>query len=69
MNAYREREVTVWGLADLGLSEEELSPLIHLQREAFPPERTLGERITGTPDEAAKELAQLLRSWKLEVGG
>jgi electron transfer flavoprotein alpha/beta subunit len=65
MNAYREREVTVWGLADLGLTEEELSPLIRLQREAFPPERTLGELITGAPGEAAKELAQLLR----EVGG
>ena len=65
MNAYREWEVTTWGLADLGLTEEEISPLIGLQREAFPPERTLGELITGTPDEAAKELAQLLR----EVGG
>jgi electron transfer flavoprotein alpha/beta subunit len=65
MNAYREWKVTTWGLADLGLTEEELSPLIRLQREAFPPERTLGELITGAPDEAAKELAQLLR----EVGG
>jgi len=61
MNAYREWEVTTWGLADLGLTEEELSPLIGLQRKAFPPERTLGELITGTPDEAAKELAQVLR--------
>lgn len=65
MNAYREWEVTTWGLADLGLTEEELSPVIHLQREAFPPERTLGELITGEPAEAAKELAQVLR----EVGG
>ena len=61
MNAYREWEVTTWGLADLGLTEEELSPLISLQRKAFPPERTIGELITGAPDEAAKELAQLLR--------
>ena len=61
MNAYREWEVTTWGLAELDLTEEELSPLIGLQRKAFPPERTLGELITGTPDEAAKELAQLLR--------
>ena len=59
--AYREWEVITWGLADLGLTEEELSPLIGLQRKAFPPERTLGELITGTPDEAAKELAQVLR--------
>jgi len=61
MNAYREWEITTWGLADLGLTEEELSPLIGLQREAFPPERTLGEILTGTPEEAAKELAQVLK--------
>jgi electron transfer flavoprotein beta subunit len=62
MNAYREWEVTTWGLADLGLTEEELSPLVRLQREAFPPERTLGELITGEPVEAAKELAQILKT-------
>jgi electron transfer flavoprotein beta subunit len=61
MNAYREWKVTTWSLADLGLSEEELSPLTRLQREAFPPERTLGEIIVGTPDEAARELALVLR--------
>jgi len=65
MNAYREWEVTTWDLADLGLTEEELSPLIRFQREAFPPERTLGELITGGPAEAAKELAQVLR--ELEI--
>ena len=62
MNAYREWEVTTWSLADLDLTEEELNPLIGLQRKAFPPERTLGELITGTPDEAAKELAQILKA-------
>lgn len=72
MNAYREWEISTWGLADLGLAEEELSPLIGLRRKAFPAERTFGELITGAPGEAAKELAQLLRevgSWKLESGG
>lgn len=62
MNAYREWEVTAWNLADLGLTEEEISPLINLQRKAFPPERTRGELVTGEPDEAAKELAQLLKT-------
>ncbi|MCK4450803.1 MAG: electron transfer flavoprotein subunit beta/FixA family protein [Anaerolineae bacterium] len=62
MNAYREWEVTTWGLADLGLTAEELSPLIGLQRKAFPPERTLGELVTGAPDEAAKELAHILKT-------
>jgi len=65
MNAYREWKVTTWGLADLRLTEEELSPLIRLQREAFPPERTLGELITGTPAEAAGELMQVFR--ELEI--
>ncbi len=62
MNAYREWKVTTWGLAELDLTEEELSPLIGLQRKTFPPERTLGELITGTPDEAAKELARILET-------
>jgi electron transfer flavoprotein beta subunit len=62
MNAYQEWEVTIWGLADLGLTEEELSPLIGLKREAFPPERTLGELITGAPGEAARELAHILEA-------
>ncbi len=62
MSAYREWEVAAWDLADLGLTEEELSPLIRLQRRAFPPERTLGELITGTPDEAAKELVHILKT-------
>lgn len=61
MNAYREWKITTWGLANLGLTEEELSPMIRFQREAFPPERTLGELIAGGPGEAAKELAQVLR--------
>ena len=63
MSAYREWEVTTWCLAEVGLTGEELSPLIGLQRKAFPPEQTVGELITGTPDEAAKELAQILQSW------
>jgi electron transfer flavoprotein beta subunit len=62
MSAYREWEVTTWDMADLGLTEEELSPIISLQRKAFPPERTLGELITGTPEEAAKELALILKA-------
>jgi electron transfer flavoprotein alpha/beta subunit len=62
MSAYREWKVATWGLADLGLTEEELSPMIGLKREAFPPERTLGELITGAPDEAAKELAHILKA-------
>ncbi len=67
MNAYREWEVTTWGLADLGLSAEELPPLIGLKRKTFPPERTLGELMTGTPEEAAEELAQLLRGKSKEL--
>jgi len=65
MNAYRQWQITTWGLTDLGLSDEELTPLIRLQRKAFPPERILGEIITGTPEETAKELARVLR--ELEI--
>jgi electron transfer flavoprotein beta subunit len=62
INAYREWEVTVWGASDLGLEVEELQPLAEEKRISFPPERELGAKITGSPEEAAKELVQHLKA-------
>jgi electron transfer flavoprotein beta subunit len=62
INAYREWEVTVWGASDLGLEAEELQPLTEEKRISFPPERELGAKITGSPEEAAKELVQYLKA-------
>jgi electron transfer flavoprotein beta subunit len=61
INAYREWEVTVWGASDLGLEAEELQPLTEEKRISFPPERELGAKITGAPEEAARELVQYLK--------
>jgi electron transfer flavoprotein beta subunit len=65
MNAYREWEVTVWGASDLGLEAEELQPLVEEKRISFPPERELGTKITGAPEEAAKELVRHLRAGRV----
>jgi len=61
INAYREWEVTVWGASDLGLEAEELQPLVEEKRISFPPVRELGTKITGAPEEAARELVQHLK--------
>jgi electron transfer flavoprotein beta subunit len=62
INAYREWEVTVWGISDLGLEAGELWPLTEEKRISFPPERELGTKITGAPEEAARELVQHLKA-------
>jgi electron transfer flavoprotein beta subunit len=71
MQAYQEWEVITWGLADLGLTEEDIRPLVGLQREAFPAEETTGELIGGSSDEAARELVQALKAgnWVVGTGG
>ncbi|NIO70572.1 MAG: electron transfer flavoprotein subunit beta, partial [Anaerolineae bacterium] len=61
INAYREWEVTVWGASDLGLEAADLQPLTEEKRISFPPERELGTKITGAPEEAARELVQYLK--------
>ena len=61
INAYREWEVTIWGASDLGLEAEELQPLVEDKRISFPPERELGTKITGAPEEAARELVRHLK--------
>jgi electron transfer flavoprotein beta subunit len=62
INAYREWEVTVWGGSDLGLEAADLQPLMEEKRISFPPERALGTKITGAPEEAARELVQYLKA-------
>ena len=65
INAYREWEVTVWGRSDLGLEAEELQPLMEEKRISFPPERALGTKITGAPEEAARELVRYLKAGRV----
>jgi electron transfer flavoprotein beta subunit len=65
INAYREWEVTVWGASDLGLEAADLQPLMEEKRISFPPERELGTKITGAPEEAVKELVQYLKAGRV----
>jgi len=60
MDAYRERELTVWNAADLDLDPEELVPVIQVQRTFVPPERE-PETLTGEPEEVAQDLVQRLK--------
>jgi electron transfer flavoprotein alpha/beta subunit len=60
MDAYREREVTVWDAANLGFDPEELAPLTQAQRAFVPPERER-EILTGDPEEVAQDLARRLK--------
>ena len=62
INAYRKWEVTVWGASDLGLEAADLQPLTEEKRISFPPEREFGTKITGAPEEAARELMQYLKA-------
>ncbi|MBC7249244.1 MAG: electron transfer flavoprotein subunit beta/FixA family protein [Anaerolineae bacterium] len=61
MAAYREWQVNIWGSEDLGLSAADLILLTQRRGRTFPPERTLGERLTGSPQDVAAELVQQLR--------
>ncbi len=65
INAYREWAVTVWGASDLGLEAAELQPLTQEKRISFPPEREFGVKITGAPEEAARELVQHLKAHRV----
>jgi electron transfer flavoprotein alpha/beta subunit len=61
MAAYREWQVTTWSAGDLGLAAADLAPLTEGRGRTFPPERTLGERLTGSPQDVAADLVQQLR--------
>lgn len=60
----RASAVEACSLADLGLSEAELRPLVEVTGTAIPPERELGKQLEGTPEELAQALASAL-----EAGG
>lgn len=65
MNAYREWQVPVWGAADLGLEEADLTPLMAFRGESFPPPLGVGELLRGDPSSVARELVTILKSHKV----
>lgn len=61
INVYRaEDAVERWDVSDL-VDEASLQPLLEKRGQDFPPERELGVRLSGTPEEMAQALADALR--------
>jgi len=65
INAYRQGEVTGWGLEDLGVPPDELEPFTRVSGRRFPPERVLGTRLEGSVDEVVESLVVQLRAKEL----
>jgi len=65
INAYRQGEVTAWGLEDLGVPPDELAPFTRVSGRRFPPERALGTRLDGSVDEVVESLVVQLRAREL----
>jgi electron transfer flavoprotein beta subunit len=62
INVYKDKHaVETHTAADLQLSEADLAPLAELRGESFPPERELGKRLEGSPDELARQVAEVIR--------
>ena len=61
INVYRAKDaVERWDVAGL-VDETALQPLLEKRGQDFPPERELGMRLSGTPEEMAQALADALR--------
>lgn len=55
------KELQVMSLGDLDLSLDALAPMVRLEKLELPPKGKEAELITGTPEEAAGQLAKLLK--------
>jgi len=56
MESYRKYQPEAWTAADLGLSEDELKPVVDNRGQSFPPERQ-----RGTVLDSPEELVRLLK--------
>jgi electron transfer flavoprotein beta subunit len=56
-----QKELQVMSLSDLGLSLEALIPMVRLEKLELPPKGKEAELITGAPEEAAEQLAKILK--------
>lgn len=62
INTFKAKEaVEVLTLADLHLTEAEVAPLVEVRGQAFPPERELGRRLEGAPEDAARQVVEVIR--------
>ncbi len=56
-----QKELQVMSLSDLDLSLEALTPMVRLEKLELPPKGKQAELITGAPEEAAGQLAKILK--------
>jgi electron transfer flavoprotein beta subunit len=59
--AAKKKIIPVMTLEELGLRREDVAPQVDITKMEMPPARQAGKIIPGTPEEAAKKLAELLR--------
>ena len=59
--AAKKKIIPVMTLEELGLRREDVAPQVDITKLEMPPARQAGKIIPGTPEEAAKKLAELLR--------
>jgi len=65
MTVFSEPTLTIWTAADLGLEASQVGAAAaqtQIRRTTVPEARTLGEKITGTPEEQARWLVAKLRA-------
>lgn len=62
INIFKAPEaVEVLTLADLQLTESEVTPLVEVRGESFPPERALGRMLDGSPEDLARQVIDVIR--------
>jgi electron transfer flavoprotein beta subunit len=59
--AAKKKVIPAVTLEELGLTRDDVAPQVEIVAMEMPPARQAGKIIPGTPEEAAKELARLLR--------
>ncbi|MCL6487646.1 MAG: electron transfer flavoprotein subunit beta/FixA family protein [Alicyclobacillus mali] len=56
----KKKPLTTLTLSDLGLSSDDAGAKVERVEVTLPPKRQAGQKITGTPDEQAEQLAEIL---------
>jgi len=56
------KEVQVMSLSDLGLSLDTLASIVRLEKLELPPRGKEAELISGSPEEAADQIARILQN-------
>jgi electron transfer flavoprotein alpha/beta subunit len=58
--AYHDKPFTVWALTDLGLTPDQVNPIVEVRRTFIPPQAK--DRLEGPPEDVARQLIRRLRA-------